>query len=234
MNNEVLNNYNKILKNINEIKNEFNITDNINLLPVSKTKSYDDMKVLIDNNINTFGENYVKEILEKNEIDNNINFHLIGHLQTNKINKIIDKVSLIESVDSIKLCEAINKEAEKKNIIVNILLEVNVACEETKFGFKCKEVEEVVENISNLKNINVCGLMTSAPYVLNPDDNEVHFKKLKNIFDKIKNENDNVPNNINFKTLSMGMSNDYKVAIRCGSNEIRIGTDIFGKRNYNK
>lgn len=234
MTNEILNNYNKILNEINNIKKEYNITHEILLLPVSKTRSLDEMKILKDNNIKLFGENYVNELSDKKANDNELNFHLIGHLQTNKVKAVLDNVCMIESVDSIKLANIINKEAEKKNINVNILIEVNVACEETKFGFKAEEVEDAIKEISNLKNITVKGLMTSAPLTDTPSDNEKYFTKLKNLYDKIKNENDSKNNNIKFDTLSMGMTNDFREAIKCGSTEIRIGTAIFGERNYNK
>ena len=160
--------------------------------------------------------------------------NIIKHLQTNKVKYIVDKVSMIESVDSIKLLKEIDKESKKKNIISNILFEVNVALEDSKFGFKVEEVEAVIEEAKNYSNINVCGLMTSAPYTNAPEENIIYFKKLKSLYDDIKNKNDNIDNNINFNTLSMGMSNDYKEAIECGSTEIRVGTDIFGARNYNK
>ncbi|MCQ2976707.1 MAG: YggS family pyridoxal phosphate-dependent enzyme [archaeon] len=232
--NNILDNYNNIVENINNIKKENNINYDINLLAVSKTKPIEDIYALKNNDINFFGENYVQELTAKYDEDNSINFHMIGHLQTNKVKNIVDKVSMIESVDSIKLLKEIDKESKKKNIISNVLFEVNVALEDSKFGFKVEEVEAVIEEAKNYSHVNVCGLMTSAPYTNAPEENIIYFKKLKSLYDDIKNKNDNIDNNINFNTLSMGMSNDYKEAILSGSNEIRIGTDIFGKRNYNK
>lgn len=231
---EIYNNYMKILNNINGIKNINNIDYEVKLLAVSKTKPITDMYQLKDNNINFFGENYVQELVSKYEADNELKFHMIGHLQTNKVKYIVDKVSMIESVDSLKLAKEIDKESKKKNLISNILLEVNVACEESKFGFKLNEVKDIIDELTTLSNINVCGLMTSAPYTNTPEDNKVYFNLLKKLYDEIKEENDSFKNNINFNTLSMGMSNDYKEAIECGSTEIRVGTDIFGARNYNK
>ena len=146
---------------------------------------------------------------------------MIGHLQTNKVKDIIDKVILIHSVDSIKLANTIDKEAKKKNIKVNILLEINIANEESKYGFKLTELDNAIKYIETLSNINIQGFMCVAPNTANPENNRIYFKQMKTLADKY-----------NYKTLSMGMSNDYKIAIEEKSTYVRIGTKIFGERLY--
>lgn len=198
--------------------------NNCTLIAVSKTKSADIIKEVYDIGIKDFGENKVQELLTKIPLlPSDIRWHMIGHLQTNKVKDIIDKVYLIHSVDSIKLANVINKEALKKNINVNILIEINIANEESKYGFKVNELEEAVTEIRCLSNLNLLGFMCVAPYQENSEDNRVYFKKMKELKDKYKLE-----------VLSMGMSNDYKIALEEGSNYIRVGTLIFGERNYNK
>ncbi len=231
----IYDNYMTILNDINEIRNKYNIDYDVKLLAVSKMKPIENIFELKEKGINFFGENYVQELVDKYDKDNSLDFHLIGHLQTNKVKYVVDKVSMIESVDSVKLAKEIDKESKKKNVVSNILLECNIAKEETKFGFLNKEeLVDALNEIKTLDNINVCGLMTSAPYTNAPEENKVYFNELKKLYDDIKKENDLLDNNINFNTLSMGMSNDYKEAIECGSTEIRIGTDIFGARDYSK
>ena len=152
---------------------------------------------------------------------------MIGHLQTNKVKYIVDKVELIHSVDSIKLAKVISKEALKKNIIANILIEVNVANEETKFGIKIEEVEDFIKNISVLPNIKIRGLMTIAPFVKDSEQNRVHFRNLYKEFIDINSKN---IDNVSMDVLSMGMTNDYEVAIEEGATIVRVGTGIFGVR----
>ncbi|HOS70691.1 MAG TPA: YggS family pyridoxal phosphate-dependent enzyme, partial [Bacillota bacterium] len=162
-------------------------------------------------------------------IEENVNWHLIGHLQTNKVKYIIDKVALIHSVDSIGLAEEISKRAEKAGLVKDVLVQVNVAQEETKFGIEYDDTDSFVERLSGFSGIRVKGLMTIAPYY---DDAELArpvFRQLKEKFDMLAAAG--IPN-INMKYLSMGMTNDYKVAIEEGSNMVRIGTGIFGARNY--
>ena len=178
------------------------------------------------------GENRAQEFRDKLDFfkENGLDAHLIGQLQTNKVKYIIDKVDLIHSVDSFKLAETIEKEAAKHNLTANILIEVNVAQEESKFGLKTEEVLPFIEKIANFEHIKVCGLMTIAPFVDNPEENRQIFANLHKLSVDINEKNiDNVYVNI----LSMGMTNDYEVAIEEGATMVRVGTGIFGARNYN-
>ena len=178
-----------------------------------------------------FGESHEQELAKKvASLPEDIEWHFIGHLQTNKVKYIIDKVDLIHSVDSVKLAETIEKEAAKHNLTANILIEVNVAQEESKFGLKTEEVLPFIEKIANFEHIKVCGLMTIAPFVDNPEENRHIFANLHKLSVDINEKNiDNVYVNI----LSMGMTNDYEVAIEEGATMVRVGTGIFGARNYN-
>ena len=199
------------------------------LLAVSKTKPIEMIEEAIASGQKVFGENKVQEIVHKYEEinDNSIKWHMIGHLQTNKVKYIIDKVELIHSVDSMKLAEVISKEAQKKGIIANILIEVNVAKEDSKFGIMLEETEKYVRNISLLPNINIRGLMTIAPFVKDSEKNRIHFKNLYKEFIDINSKN---IDNVSMDVLSMGMTNDYEVAIEEGATIVRVGTGIFGVR----
>ena len=209
--------------NLNEILKELENT-NTKLIAVSKTHPIDKIKEIYNEGIRDFGENKVQEMLSKiDKLPSDIRWHMIGHLQTNKVKSIIDKVYLIHSVDSIKLATTIDKEAKKKNIIVNILLEINIANEESKYGFSIKELDNSIKEISKLENINIKGFMTVAPFTNNPEENRKYFKQMKQLLNKY-----------NYKILSMGMSSDYKIAIEEGSTYVRIGTKIFGERDYTK
>lgn len=205
--------------------------DDVTLIAVSKTKPVEDVREAMACKIVDFGENKVQEIMDKNEaITEKLNWHMIGHLQRNKVKYIVDKVCLIHSVDSLRLAVQIDEEAKKKDLICPILIEVNIAGEETKFGVSAEETEDLIREISKLRNVKVKGLMTIAPFVDNPEDNRVHFKALNDLSVDIKRKNiDNVDMNI----LSMGMTGDYEVAIEEGATMVRVGTGIFGKRNYN-
>ncbi|MBR6698160.1 MAG: YggS family pyridoxal phosphate-dependent enzyme [Lachnospiraceae bacterium] len=207
--------------------------EEVTLIAVSKTKPVDMLKDAFDAGAIDFGENKVQELCDKIEHFQNehMNWHMIGHLQTNKVKYIVDKVCLIHSVDSIKLALQIDKEAEKKGVIANILLEVNVAEEESKFGLTCENVEDLVKEISKLSNIRVKGLMTVAPYTENAEENRVYFRKLKQLSVDIKTKN---IDNVSMDILSMGMTNDYMIAIEEGSTHVRVGTGIFGDRDYTK
>ncbi|NLM42448.1 MAG: YggS family pyridoxal phosphate-dependent enzyme [Clostridiales bacterium] len=203
----------------------------VTLIAVTKTVDIERIKEAIDAGITNIGENRVQEIMDKYEdLKNYANFHLIGHLQSNKVKYIIDKVKLIHSVDSMKLIDEINKRAEKSNTIVNMLIQVNVAREDTKFGIDINEVDDYIEYASKFDNIKVQGLMTIAPYFEDAEKTRPIFRTLKEKFDELSN---NKYNNVEMKYLSMGMTNDYKIAIEEGSNMVRIGTKIFGKRVYN-
>ena len=177
-----------------------------------------------------FGENKVQEIMDKiDRLPSDIRWHMIGHLQTNKVKYIVGKVFLIHSVDSLHLAEAISKEAVKQNTTVNILIEVNVAKEDTKYGAMAEDTVSLVEKIALLPGICVKGLMTIAPYVENPQENRQYFVKLRQLAVDIKSKN---IDNVHMDILSMGMTGDYMVAIEEGATYVRVGTGIFGERQY--
>ena len=205
--------------------------EEVTLIAVSKTKPIAMLQEAYDLGVRTFGENKVQEFTEKYEaLPKDIHWHMIGHLQTNKVKYIIDKVDLIHSVDSLKLAETIEKEAAKKNCIANILIEVNVAEEESKFGLQIDEVIPFIEKISTFSHVRVRGLMTIAPFVENAEENRSIFANLHKLSVDITEKN---IDNVNVNILSMGMTNDYQVAIEEGATMIRVGTGIFGVRNYN-
>ena len=202
----------------------------VTLIAVSKTKPVEMLEEIYDEDIRYFGENKVQELCDKFEVmPKDIKWQMIGHLQRNKVKYIIDKVDLIHSVESLRLAETIEKEAEKKGIVARVLLEVNMAGEETKFGLKPEEVYDMVCEISKFPHIKIEGLMTIAPFVPNPEDNRKYFAGLKQLAVDISSKN---VNNVSMSILSMGMTNDFEVAIEEGATMVRIGTAIFGERNY--
>ena len=202
----------------------------VTLVAVSKTKPAATLQEAYELGVRVFGENKVQEIREKYEVlPKDIEWHMIGHLQTNKVKYIVDKVRLIHSVDSLRLAEMIEKEAEKHNRVVDILLEVNVAEEESKFGLKTDEVLPLAERITEFSHVRLRGLMTIAPFVENPEKNRAIFANLHKLYVDIKEKN---IDNGTVSILSMGMTNDYEVAIEEGATMVRIGTGIFGARNY--
>lgn len=206
--------------------------EEVTLIAVSKTYPVEDIKTAMECGATVFGENKVQELVEKEEqLPKDIEWHLIGHLQRNKVKYIVDKVAMIHSVDSLRLAEEISKEAVKKNVDVNVLIEVNVAQEETKFGVTLEETETLIEQIAQLPNVFVKGLMTIAPYVIDMEENRELFRKLKQLAVDIKAKN---IDNVSMDVLSMGMTNDYPVAIEEGATMIRVGTGIFGQRDYSK
>lgn len=201
------------------------------LLPVSKTKPVEMIQEFYDFGIRSFGENYVQELCDKvDKLSDDINWHMIGHLQRNKVKYIVGKVAMIHSVDSIRLAEAISKEAVKKDVTVDILIEVNVGMEENKFGITVESAYEDIKEMAKLPNIAIKGLMTSAPFVENSEDNRKYFRQLKQLSVDIQSKN---IDNVDMGILSMGMTNDYIVAIEEGATIVRVGTAIFGARNYN-
>lgn len=203
----------------------------VTLIAVSKTKPVSMIEEVIKEGIVDFGENKVQELCDKIEtIHQPLKWHMIGHLQRNKVKYIVDKVCLIHSVDSLRLAEQISEEATKKNSRVNILIEVNIANEDTKFGVSKEETLPLIQQIAKLPNIRIKGLMTIAPFVENPEDNRVHFANLRNLLIDIKSKN---IDNIDMDILSMGMTGDYEIAIEEGATMVRVGTGIFGQRNYN-
>ena len=204
--------------------------DDVTLIAVSKTKPVETLKDAYDLGVRVFGENKVQELTDKYEaLPKDIQWHMIGHLQRNKVKYIIDKVALIHSVDSIRLAETIEKEAAKHNITANILIEVNVAKEESKFGLMPEELDEFIDKIKDFNHIQVKGLMTIAPFVENPETNREIFRSLRKLSVDINNKN---VDNVNVSILSMGMTNDYTVAVEEGATMVRVGTGIFGARNY--
>lgn len=206
--------------------------DEVTLIAVSKTKPLSDIETLMQYGETEFGENKVQELVDKYEtISSPVHWHLIGHLQTNKVKYIVDKVSLIHSVDSVHLAKEIEKEAAKHNLIVDILIQVNIAHEDTKFGIDETAVYDLLNEIKDYPHIRVNGLMTIAPFVDNAEENRIHFRKMNQLLLDIKSKN---IDNINMNILSMGMTNDYEVAIEEGATMVRVGTGIFGERNYNK
>ena len=204
--------------------------DDVTLIAVSKTKPVETLKEAYDLGVRVFGENKVQELTDKYEaLPKDIQWHMIGHLQRNKVKYIIDKVALIHSVDSIRLAETIEKEAAKHNITANILIEVNVAKEESKFCLMPEELDELIDKIKDFNHIQVKGLMTIAPFVENPETNREIFRSLRKLSVDISNKN---VDNVNVSILSMGMTNDYTVAVEEGATMVRVGTGIFGARNY--
>ena len=205
--------------------------DEVTLIAVSKTKPVSMIEELLPGGTRDFGENKVQELMEKYEVlPKEIRWHLIGHLQRNKVKYIVDKAYLIHSVDSVRLAEAIDQEAEKKGIVMPVLVEVNVASEESKFGVRVEECADFIENIAKMEHISVEGLMTIAPFVENAEDNRKYFAKLRELSVDISAKN---IDNVNMRDLSMGMTGDYEVAIEEGATMVRVGTGIFGERNYN-
>ena len=202
----------------------------VTLIAVSKTKPLPMLEEVYSLGIRDFGENKVQELVDKAEqLPDDIRWHMIGHLQRNKVKYIVDKVYMIHSVDSLRLAEEISKEAVKRGIIVNILIEVNVAGEESKFGVTPEDTPGLVQEISHLPGILVRGLMTIAPFVENAEDNRIFFSALKKLYVDITNKN---IDNVRMDYLSMGMTGDYDVAIEEGASFVRVGTGIFGERSY--
>ena len=206
--------------------------EDVTLIAVSKTKPVSDIYEVMETGIKDYGENKVQELCDKIEtIHEPLNWHMIGHLQRYKVKYIVDKVSMIHSVDSLRLAEQINLEAAKKNVEVDILIEVNVAEEDSKFGLSTEEVIDMVQSIAKLPNVHIKGLMTVAPFTDDPEENRPYFRNLKQLAVDIAHKNiDNVTMNV----LSMGMTGDYEVAIEEGATMVRVGTGIFGERIYTK
>jgi pyridoxal phosphate enzyme (YggS family) len=214
-----------ISQNLNNIKSQ--LPANVTLVAVSKTKPVADLMEAYNAGQRIFGENKIQEMAEKwEQLPKDIQWHMIGHVQTNKVKYMAPFVSLVHGVDSFKLLKEINKQAAKNNRVIDCLLQVFIAEEETKFGLDEKELNEILisEEFKELKNIKIVGLMGMATFTDNQTQIEKEFKHLKVIFDKLKTEH------YQLNTLSMGMSGDYKLAISCGSTMVRIGSSIFGGR----
>jgi pyridoxal phosphate enzyme (YggS family) len=220
-----------IKQNIRNIK--IVIPENVKLVAVSKTYSIDKIMEAYQEGQRIFGENKVQElIIKKEQLPTDIKWHFIGHLQSNKVKQIAPFVDLIHGVDSVKLIEVINKEAKDANQIVNCLLQIHIAEETTKFGFTEKEIYDFLSSVAikEYENINICGLMGMATYTNDNKQVRIEFQSLKKIFNRVKS--DFFLNNTFFKEISMGMSDDYEIAIEEGSTIIRVGSAIFGQRNY--
>ena len=222
-----------IKQNINDIRKESNRQEDVNLMAVTKTVDVDKVLEAIDAGITDIGENKPQELARKYEvIGDKVRYHLIGTLQTNKVKYIIDKAYMIHSLDRISLCEEIQKRAEKIERIINCLVQVNISKEESKHGLEEELVIDFIKEVSsNYKNIHIKGLMTMAPFIDDEEEIRKVFRGLKKLSLQIKDLN--LPN-VEMDTLSMGMSHDYKIAIEEGATIVRVGTSIFGQRNYNK
>ena len=204
--------------------------DEVKLIAVSKTQPVEAIREAIEYGINSFGENRVQELREKTEIiKDNLDWHLIGHLQTNKVKYVVGKVSLIHSLENIRLAEALDKEAAKLGITADVLAEINVAKEASKFGVNPEDAENFIREVSKFPNINIKGLMTVAPYTDISEENRKYFRQLKKIMVDLNSKN---IHNVSMNVLSMGMTGDYEVAIEEGATLVRVGTGIFGSRNY--
>lgn len=231
MNEMLKENLSLVEENIQKVCRECQIPrEEITLIAVSKTKPVEMLQEIYDTGCRDFGENKVQELVDKyEELPKDIRWHMIGHLQRNKVKYLIGKVVLIHSVDSLRLAETIEKESAKQNVITDILIEVNMAREESKFGVFPENLEDLLIEISKFSHVRVKGLMTVAPFVENPRKNSEIFKKMHKLSVDIESKN---IDNITMSILSMGMTNDYEIALEEGANMIRVGTAIFGERNY--
>ena len=204
--------------------------EDVLLIAVTKLHGPDEMNEAIDAGITDIGENKVQEIMDKYDRVKPVRWHLIGHLQTNKVKYIIDKVCMIHSVDSLKLAKEIDKRAAQHDLVMDILVQVNSAEEESKFGITTAETDQLIADIAEqCPNIRIKGLMCIAPFEDDPEDVREYFAEVKKIYDKYVNTK---TERMDFQYLSMGMTHDFEVAIEEGSNMIRVGTAIFGYRDY--
>ena len=206
--------------------------EDVLLVAVTKTRTPEEINEAIEAGITDIGENKVQEVVDKFDSVKPVRWHLIGHLQTNKVKYIIDKVAMIHSVDSLHLAQEINKRAAGHGLTMDILIQINAAQEESKFGISTEETDQLIRDVlETCPNVRIRGLMHIAPYAENPEDVRIYFRQVKELYDKfaqISHER------LDFKYLSMGMSHDFGVAIEEGSNLIRVGTSIFGERDYSK
>jgi len=222
-----------VKENLINLKNTF-INPSCLLIAVSKTNPASVIKEAYEAGIRDFGENKVQELVEKHtQLPKDIKWHMIGHLQRNKVKYIAPFIHMIHSVDSLRLLQEIDKQSEKNKRIISCLLQVHIAKEDTKFGFNEEELESLLvsEDIHQLKHVKICGLMGMATFTEDENQIRTEFSFLKSIFDELKKRN--LPDNFNLKELSLGMSGDYLIAQEEGSTMVRIGTAIFGERNYN-
>ena len=205
--------------------------EEVTLIAVSKTKPVSAIEEALLSGTLDYGENKVQELCDKYDVlPKNIRWHMIGHLQRNKVKYLVGKTYLVHSVDSLRLAEQIEKEFAKHNQVCDILVEVNIAQEESKFGINAKETEELIRKIAKFEHVRIKGLMTIAPYTEDPESNRDYFRKIKKLSVDIRDKN---IDNVSMDVLSMGMTGDYMVAVEEGATMVRVGTGIFGERNYN-
>ncbi len=204
--------------------------EEVTLIAVSKTKPLPLLEEAYSAGMRHFGENKVQEMMDKiPAMPEDIHWHMIGHLQRNKVKYLIGKTALIHSVDTLRLAEEISAQSVKKGVVTDILIEVNIAEEESKFGIFGDEAMRLVRDVAALKGVHICGLMTIAPFVSDPEDNRLYFRQIKQLSVDIAREK---IDNVDMCMLSMGMTGDYEVAIEEGATFVRVGTGIFGERNY--
>lgn len=216
-----------IAENLDKIRNS--IPEGVKLVAVSKTKPVEDIKEAYNCGIRDFGENKVQELLTKyDEFGEDVRWHLIGHLQVNKVKYIVGKVFLIHSLDSVKLLKELEKRYSKQNLYADALIEINIGREESKSGILLEDLDELISECEKCSNVRIKGLMTVIP-IGDEESNKKYFSQMKSLFEKLKSMN---LKNVEMKYLSMGMTGDYKTAILEGANIVRIGQGIFGKRNY--
>ncbi|MEF9953236.1 MAG: YggS family pyridoxal phosphate-dependent enzyme [Clostridium sp.] len=228
---ELMQNINEVYDNIKKAaKVSGRSEEDITLIAVSKTKPIEMIIEARKCGIKTFGENKVQEVMDKFEHIEDASWHFIGKLQKNKVKYIIDKVCLIHSLDSVSLAEEINKRAEKKGIVANALIQINIGNEETKSGIQKEDLDSFINNLKEFRNIKICGLMAIPP-ICSSEEARSYFKEMKKLFDHLKGFEDD---SMKMEYLSMGMTGDYEVAIEEGSNMVRVGTGIFGQRDYLK
>jgi pyridoxal phosphate enzyme (YggS family) len=221
-----------ITENLSEIKNS--IPENVTLVAVSKTKPIEDLQEAYDAGQRVLGENKIQEMVDKYDaLPKDIKWHMIGHLQSNKVKYMAHFVDLIHGVDKFKTLKEINKQAKKHDRVINCLLQAKIAKEDSKFGLSFEDIDSILESeeLTELENIKIVGLMGMATFTENQEQLVDEFSSLKNFFDKKQKEVD--LKNCELQVLSMGMSGDYKLAIENGSTMIRVGSSIFGERNYN-
>ena len=205
--------------------------EEVTLIAVSKTKPVSAIEKTLLSRTLDYGENKVQELCDKYDVlPKNIRWHMIGHLQRNKVKYLVGKTYLVHSVDSLRLAEQIEKEFAKHNQVCDILVEVNIAQEESKFGINAKETEELIRKIAKFEHVRIKGLMTIAPYTEDPESNRDYFREIKKLSVDIRDKN---IDNVSMDVLSMGMTGDYMVAVEEGATMVRVGTGIFGERNYN-
>ena len=229
MRNRILSNKAEIENRIAEAKTRGGFSHDVIIVAVTKYQTIEDTNAAIEVGLSNIGENYVQHLKEKDALLLPCKRHFIGHLQTNKVKYIIDKVDMIHSVESLKLAEEIEKRAAQKDIVMDILIEVNMAAEESKFGVKPEDTEALLREIAKMQHIRVRGLMTVAPFVENQEENREVFRQMREL---LVDMNGKKIDNIKMDTLSMGMTGDYEVAIEEGATIVRVGTGIFGERYY--